>query len=146
MKQIVRTVVVMTIVATTAFLLFAANASAVPSFSRRYGMECSGCHTMWGALNATGITFRLSGYRAINGADLPPQVKDIEIANGVMIPATLPLSMITGVGFDYRRESRTASNGTTNTKTGSSIDLEDASIFLTSPIGPHLSVFMEFPM
>src|SRR5512140_3797299 len=55
-----------------ASLLLMPSAGAVPSYSRRYGMECSGCHTVWGDLNGSGITFRLSGYRAIGGSKLTP--------------------------------------------------------------------------
>ncbi len=133
-------------VMTTLLTVFAPDASAVPSYSRRYGMECQGCHTMWGALNGAGVTFRLSGYRAINGNNLTPVSEDIEIAKGVSIPTTLPLSFITGVGYDQREEKRTASDGTTNTARGSSLSLEDASIFMTSPLGKYFSAFVEFPM
>ena len=52
---------------TELLLLFSPNAWAVPSYSRRYGVDCSNCHSMWGALTGKGATFRLSGYRAING-------------------------------------------------------------------------------
>jgi hypothetical protein len=127
-------------------ILFAPSAWAVPSFSRRYGVTCSTCHTMWGALNGAGQTFKLSGYRAMNGKDMKPVSEDIELAKDVAIPTTLPLSFVTGVGYDYRKEKRTADNGSTNTATGSSLALEDASIFMTSPLGPHWSAFVEFPM
>lgn len=100
-----------------------------------------------GALNGVGATFKLSGYRALIGGDLEPLSKDIETAGNMFaIPTTLPLSLVTGVGYDYRNEKRNASDGTSNSRTGSSLALEDASIFLTAPIGPHLSVFAEFPM
>ncbi|MGC2520733.1 MAG: hypothetical protein WA373_16685 [Burkholderiales bacterium] len=127
-------------------LMLSPSAWAVPSYARRYGMECSGCHTMWGALTGPGVQFRLSGYRAIGGKDLTPISEDIEIAKGATIPSTLPLSFVTGVGYDSRTEKREASNGTSNTSNGSSIALEDASIFMTSPLGQHLSAFVEFPM
>lgn len=127
-------------------LLFTPSAWAVPSYSRRYGVECSTCHTMWGALKGTGVTFRLSGYRAINGKDMKPESEDIEYGKGISMPTTLPLSFITGVGVDARNEKREASNGTSQTSKGSSLALEDASIFLTSPIGKHFSAFVEFPM
>jgi len=127
-------------------LLFSPSAWAVPSYSRRYAVSCSTCHTMWGALNGAGVTFRLSGYRAINGKLAKPETEDLEIAKGVTIPTTLPLSFVTGVGYDYRTEDRQASNGTNSSSKGSSLNLEDASIFMTSPLGEHLSAFVEFPM
>ncbi len=124
------------------------DAQAVPSYSRRYGVECSTCHTMWGALNGGGVSFRLSGYRAVNGRDLKPLSPDIEISKGVSIPSTLPLSFVTGVGVDSRTEKRSVSGtpGSNATSDGTSLALQDASIFMTSPLGQHLSAFVEFPM
>lgn len=136
-------------------LLCTPNAWAVPSYTRRYGVECSSCHTVWGALTAAGNTFKLSGYRAIMGVDLKPDTPDIEIARGSLtMPSTLPLSFITGVGYDSRTEKRSYNNtginagvaGATADSSGSSINIEDASIFMTSPLGKNLSVFVEFPM
>ncbi len=142
-----RSMVAFSVLTVTILILLTESAWAVPSYSRRYGVECSRCHTMWGSLNAAGATFRLSGYRAFFGKDAKPESEDIEISHGtITIPTTLPLSIITGVGFDYRTEKREASDGTSATSVGSSLHLEDLSIFLTSPIGSHLSTFIEFPM
>ena len=142
-----------------AFLLsMSPSAWAVPSYTRRYGVECTTCHTVWGALTAAGNTFKLSGYRAINGVDLKPDTEDIEIAHGTLtMPTTLPLSFVTGVGIDGRKETRNFSTVNTHVnasvpadaskdQSGSSIALEDASIFMTSPLGKNLSAFVEFPM
>jgi hypothetical protein len=149
MKHLARNVVAVAALAATSSLLYVPNAEAVPSYTRRYGFACSSCHTMWGALNGAGITFRLSGYRAMFGKDLVPieENKDIRIPGvNVVLPSTLPLSFVTGVGFDQRTEKRTAFDGTKTTRGASSLALEDASIFLTSPIGEHFSAFVEFPM
>jgi hypothetical protein len=128
-------------------LFLSEESQAVPSYSRRYNVGCSSCHTMWGALNGAGVTFRLSGYRAMFGNNLTPTEKDIDLAGGSLsLPKTFPLSIITGVGVDYRKENREASNGESASRTGSTIALEDASIFLSSPIGRHLAAFIEFPM
>ena len=146
MKTLAKTWAIYAAVAITCLLTVMEDASAVPSYSRRYGEQCSTCHSMWGALTASGVQFRLSGYRAIGGKDLTPIAPDTKIAKNVAIPATLPLSFITGVGFDSRTEKRTPTGGATTTSTGSSIAIEDASIFMTSPLGDHLSAFVEFPM
>jgi len=129
-------------------LLYTPSAWAVPSYSRRYGVDCGNCHTMWGALNVKGATFKLSGYRAIAGKDIKPVSEDISIGKETAIPTTLPLSFVTGVGYEYRKEKREVigAGGSSITSKGSSLALEDASIFLTSPLGPHLSAFVEFPM
>jgi hypothetical protein len=128
-------------------LLLPQESRAVASYSRRYNVSCSACHTMWGALNAAGVTFRLSGYRGMFGTSLAPAQKDIDVAGGaISLPTTLPFSIITGVGLDYRREVRRGTDGTGGARTGSTIALEDASLFISSPLGKHLSAFIEFPM
>jgi hypothetical protein len=102
---------------------------------------------MWGALNGAGVSFKLSGYRAIFGKELMPAHKDIDISGGSLtLPATFPLSIITGMGAEYRRENREASDRGKLSRTGATLALEDASIFLSSPLGKHLSAFIEFPM
>jgi len=146
MKKLVRSAVLIAVSVVTVWLLLEPSAWAVPSYSRRYGVECSTCHTMWGSLNAGGLTFRLSGYRAIFGKPMKPETEDIEISKGVTIPSTLPLSFITGVGYDNRKETRDSGSSPSVDSTGSSLALEDASIFMTSPLGEHLSAFVEFPM
>jgi hypothetical protein len=128
-------------------LFLSKESQAVTSYSHRYNVNCSVCHTTWGALNGAGVTFRMSGYRAIYGKDLKPVEKDIDLAGGALsIPKTSPFSILAGVGADYRKEKREASNGSHASRTGSTLALEDASIFVSSPIGKHLSAFMEFPM
>jgi hypothetical protein len=144
-RTIVTASALVVLVATVSFLL-TPSAWAVPSYSRRFGVECSGCHTMWGALNGAGVTFRLSGYRAMNGKELTPIEKDVELSAGNTIPGSFPFSIISGVGFDSSTTKREAADGTSSTRTGSSLALEDSSLFLTSPIGQHLSAFIEFPM
>jgi hypothetical protein len=152
----VRNTVVGALLTATLALLLTESAWAVPSYSRRYGVDCSTCHTVWGALTGAGVTFRLSGYRAINGRELKPISEDIELGNGALtIPTTLPFSFVTGVGYDWRSEERTSNGnpvggalpaGTKTTQKASSLALEDASIFLTGSFGKHLSGFIEFPM
>ncbi|MGZ5784551.1 MAG: hypothetical protein ACXWJM_01425 [Ramlibacter sp.] len=135
--------------AATSLFALSDDALAVPSFSRRYGEECSTCHTLWGALTPAGTTFKLSGYRAIFGKELTQITPDIQISKGVTIPATLPLSFVTGVGIESRKETRSTSGAAAPTSvstSGTSLALEDASIFMTAPLGKHLAAFVEFPM
>src|SRR3974390_3696073 len=142
MKRFVRALVLGAVLIATSLLMFAPSAEAVPSYSRRYGFACSSCHTMWGALNAAGFTFRLSGYRAMFGKDLVPieEGHDINIPGvNVKIPNSLPLSFVTGVGYDQRSEKRTAFDGTVTTRRAATGALEDASIFLSGPIGDRFS-------
>lgn len=124
----------------------ATEAQAVPSYARRYGVPCALCHTMWGSLNGAGVTFRLSGYRAINGSDLKPLTDDIQLSQGGFLPANLPISVISGVGIDSRSEARKQTGSSGVNTSGSALAVEDLSVFLSTPLGPHLSTFIEFPM
>ena len=132
---------------TACFILLLDESQAVTSFSRRYNVSCSVCHSTWGSLNGAGSSFKMSGYRAIYGKDLTPVEKDIDLAGGSLsIPKTSPLSVLAGVGAELRREKRESSGGSSNSRTGSTMALEDASVFISSPLGKHLSAFVEFPM
>lgn len=147
MKKTLRLVLIAVVLIATTLMLLAPDAGAVPSYTRKFGVECSTCHTMWGALTGAGVQFRLSGYRAISGKDLAPAEKEIELSKGLLpLPPWLPLSFITGVGYDYRSEKRHAADGTSNKSTASSINIEDASIFLSGPLGNKFAYFVEFPM
>ncbi len=44
-------------------LIWTSSANAVPSFARKYNVDCSGCHTAYPQLNATGRQFKEAGYR-----------------------------------------------------------------------------------
>jgi hypothetical protein len=111
---------------------------------------------MWGSLNVNGATFRLSGYRAMAGQDLPPLDKPIELGKGgaVALPGVFPVSLVTGVASEFRQERRSAppalrdppGESGTITRTGWNVTVADASFFLTAPLGKHLSFFIEFPM
>jgi hypothetical protein len=138
--------------------LVAPSAHAVPSYVRQYGVICSSCHTMWGSLTVAGATFRLSGYRAMNGKDLTPTEKPIELAGGALtMPGTFPASLITGVANEVRTEDRSAPAAArvasgfqavdgSISRAGWNFTVADASIFLTAPLGKNLSFFIEFPM
>jgi hypothetical protein len=156
MSRAARTAALAAAVASLA--LIAPSALAVPSYVREYGVSCSTCHSMWGSLTVGGASFRLSGYRAVNGKDLTPTEKPIELAGGLLtMPKVFPISLITGVAVEYRTENRSAPasaraasgfdpiDGTIN-RTGLNVTVADASIFLTSSLGKNLSFFIEFPM
>jgi hypothetical protein len=143
------------VAAIAAALLLAPAAWAVPGYARLYGVDCTSCHSMWGSLTVNGATFRLSGYRAMAGQELPQVEQPIVMGKGMLtIPGTFPASLITGVAIEYRREQRDAPAALRNppgesgpiTRAGSNLTVADASIFLSAPLGSHLSFFIEFPM
>src|SRR2546422_5671683 len=50
---------------------YAALATRIPAFARKYGLRCSACHTAWPELNAFGQRFRDNGYQLMNDRDSP---------------------------------------------------------------------------
>jgi len=48
---------------------FAAPASAIPAFARKYSLRCTACHEQWPVLNDFGRNFRDNGYQLRLGRD-----------------------------------------------------------------------------
>ncbi|MBX9719796.1 MAG: c-type cytochrome [Candidatus Obscuribacterales bacterium] len=47
------------------------SAEAIPAWSRKYGADCTLCHSAWPRLNRTGYLFRRLGYRMPQEVDAP---------------------------------------------------------------------------
>ncbi len=47
------------------------SAEAIPAWSRKYGSDCTLCHSAWPRLNRTGYLFRRLGYRMPQEVDAP---------------------------------------------------------------------------
>src|SRR5712671_4981710 len=50
-------------------LVWAAPASAIPAFARKFGLQCTSCHESWPVLNDFGRSFRDNGYQLRLGKD-----------------------------------------------------------------------------
>ena len=130
-----------------ALFLFPSPASAIPAFARRYGVSCSACHSAWPQLNQAGVSFMLSGYRRLNGRELTPTTKDVELAAGALsIPAIPPLAIQGTLGFDFQEVGRKASDGTTAARRGSSFDFNELELLAGTPLGKHLSFFLDYEL
>ncbi len=72
-------------------LIWAASANAVPSFARKYDMNCSGCHTAYPQLNAIGREFKETGYRFATDSD-----KDVnqDISDFLQLEKHIPISAV----------------------------------------------------
>ncbi len=128
-------------------LLFSPPASAIPAFARRYGTSCSGCHTAWPALNAEGWSFKMSGYRRLNGKELTPTTKDLEIAAGALsLPTIPPLAIMGTFGFDFQQFAPKGSDGLKATRKGSSFDVNELELVAGTPLGKNLSFFLDYEL
>ena len=126
-------------------VLWASSASAIPAFARRYGMGCDACHVAWPVLNKFGEDFRMSGYRRYGGASPQPTTPDIELVKEVLsIPAFPPVAFRVDAGFDFQHIHRQGADGTTATRKGSSFDLNELELLAGTPLGKHLSFFLQY--
>jgi len=125
----------------------ASSALAIPAFARRYGMGCDACHVAWPVLNEFGEDFRMSGYRRYGGANLQPTTPDVELVKDVLsIPAVPPVAFRVDTGFDFQRIRRQAADGTTATRKGSSFDLNELELLAGTPLGKHVSFFLQYDL
>ncbi len=134
-------------------LIIPTEAQAIPAFARLYGLQCSACHSAYPALNALGEGFRLSGYRRFAGGDLVPVVPPVKIGDRLELPGIVPLSVSLVTGYNFTEIHNTLGDGSKNIspsaefKTSqSSFNLNEIELLVGTPIGRHLSFFMEAPL
>jgi hypothetical protein len=65
----IRTARIATVTLLLVFLFCAANAAAIPAWSRKYQTSCSTCHAVYPKLNYFGKAFRNNGYRFPGGME-----------------------------------------------------------------------------
>ena len=114
--------------AAAALALAPRPAGALPSWARKYNMNCSGCHyPTVPRLNATGFAFKWAGYRMPADIGTNAEVKKIEeylAARGI-------------VRYVYTKTEKQAAD--TN-----SLTLPSASLFAAGSVGKNYGAFIEF--
>ena len=114
--------------AAAALALAPQPAGALPSWARKYNMNCSGCHyPTVPRLNATGFAFKWAGYRMPGDIGTNAEVKKIEeylAARGI-------------VRYVYTKTEKQAAD--TN-----SLTLPSASLFAAGSVGKNYGAFIEF--
>lgn len=81
------------------------EAGAIPSFSRKFDIDCSHCHSVVPALNQFGEAFRAQGYRMASLADqLPEELRDqVRKEDPTDLPPSYwPLSARVIMGYRYQ--------------------------------------------
>ncbi len=102
--------------------------SAVPSFAKQTGRPCSGCHTIWPRLNATGREFKVQGYTEV-ASDYPRIEKD----NMDLLRFGPPLSLSL-ISLPYTK--------TSGNKAETRVP-EEAAIFFAGRMTPNIGAFVE---
>jgi hypothetical protein len=119
-------------VAAAAASLLPRDAGAVPVFARKYGVNCSMCHSAYPRLNDFGARFRANGYR------LPGR----EHAEKTVLESPAPVAMRTNAGYVYelwRHMPDAAQNGKRST-----VELGGLDVLSGGMLGPRIGYFAVF--
>lgn len=92
MKRLLTTAVALAALSTLA----AGPSSAIPAFARKYGFNCTMCHSSFPRLNDFGVRFRRNGYRIPGREDVEKMVYETQT----------PLALRTSVGFNNTTSSQ----------------------------------------
>lgn len=118
--------------AVAAASLLPRDAGAVPVFARKYGLNCSMCHSAYPRLNDFGARFRANGYR------LPGR----EHAEKTVLESPAPVAMRTNAGYTYeqwRHMVDPAQNGKRSV-----VELGGLDILSGGTLGPRIGYFAVF--
>ena len=134
------------------------EASAVPSFARKYKTSCTTCHTVYPVLNPFGEAFRRDGYRfpSQDGSMDSDSIKDEQLALGQQeyrkmfpdavwpdsIQQAIPLSMMVNGGVSYNFPSSDAHDTNGNALSLNGITTE-AHIFGAGAFSDSLTYFSQ---
>lgn len=132
-------------------LLSPPDSSAIPSFTRIYGLKCVDCHSASPELNDFGEDFRLSGFRRYGGVELAPKVQFVKIGDRLTLPGIVALSFSGTIGYNYAQIDNTTGDGGVTAPAGfdqrqSSFNLNEFKLLAGSSLGRNLSFFLDAPL
>lgn len=110
---------------------------AIPAFARKYGVRCYTCHTVPPALNKNGYMFKRLGYRLppdeMDGTKPAPKIValDKDIKYNLINSFALILQ---GSVTEDKNIAETGATPPTATNTDSSFNLDEAALFVASPV------------
>lgn len=120
----------------TAALVLAGPAAAVPSFARQMNTQCDTCHTRFPALNAFGRAFKLNAYTLT--ADPGIQAQDAEGKDTLSLSKLPPLSVMVQLGW-------TQLNKSNPSQQNDSVQFpQEFSIFLAGRLTPKVGAFVQY--
>ena len=115
----------------TLVALWPTPAGAVPVFARKYGLNCTNCHSAFPRLNDWGQRFRANGYR------LPGR----ENEEKTVLEGPAPFAMRT----ELRLHARVASTHVPDTVDRSGFRLTGLDILSAGVIAPHIGYLLVYP-
>jgi hypothetical protein len=125
-----RLAVSVTLAAAALLALRPGPARAVPVFARKYGLQCTNCHSAFPRLNDWGQRFRANGYR------LPGR----ENEEKTVLESPPPFAMRTSFGYTHERFEHGAGGPNRSGFRVHGLDFLSAGV-----IAPHVSYLMVYP-
>jgi hypothetical protein len=119
-------------VAAAAASLLPRDAGAAPVFARKYGLNCTMCHSAYPRLNDFGARFRANGYR------LPGR----EHAEKTVLESPAPVAMRTNAGYVYdqlQHDPDPTGNGKRSV-----VELGGLDVLSGGTLGPRIGYFMVY--
>lgn len=108
------------------------DVSAIPVFARKYGANCTMCHSSFPRLNDLGARFRANGYRL-------PGLENIE---RTVLESPTPVALRTSAGYNYGLLRNPGFPGAYEKR--STVDLNGLDILSAGLLGAKIGYFMVF--
>ena len=123
-------------------LLAMTDASAVPSFARQTGFECTACHLSWLELTSVGRQFKLGGYTLMKAGTTGdrPLVSFDKDGN----PPWLPLAAFIQVAISHTAKTDSAATDSSLFPKQDELTLQQFSVFLAGRISDHAGAFAQW--
>jgi hypothetical protein len=121
---------------------FAPPASAVPSFARQTGMDCTTCHMSWLELTAVGRRFKLGGYQLMKAMEDDAQrpVVTLDFAEN---PPLVPLAFMLQPSYTHVSKGSLPANDPNAIHDNDKLVLQQASVFLNGQLADHVGCFCQ---
>src|SRR6266567_3335965 len=118
-------------------LLMPQPGNAIPAFARKYGVKCYTCHTVPPALNKNGYMFKRLGYRLppdeMDGTKPAPKITALDKEIKFNLINSFAVLFQTSV-TEEKNIAETGATPSTATNTTSSLNLDEAALFVAGPI------------
>lgn len=121
---------ILTIVTVAAIAGSALQVEAIPVFARKYGFNCTMCHSNFPRLNDFGVRYRQNGY----------QLPGRENEEKTVLESPAPFAMRTSLGYNYDYFKHTFGSTDINEFQLNGLDILSAGL-----IAPNIGYFMVYP-
>ncbi|MEI6913826.1 MAG: hypothetical protein WCL39_01715 [Armatimonadota bacterium] len=121
---------ILTIITAATIIGSAVQVQAIPVFARKYGFNCTTCHSNFPRLNDFGVRYRQNGY----------QLPGRENEEKTVLESPTPIAMRTSAGYNYNKFENTSDSTDVNQFQLNGLDILSAGL-----IGPNIGYMLVYP-